>query len=55
VRDFFDFTANKGLLTAEYVDSNRKRSEQLLAEGKILECSLANPNWLIFSCRFCCE
>jgi polar amino acid transport system substrate-binding protein len=51
VRDFFDFTANKGLLTAEYVDSNRKRSEQLLAEGKI-DMFLANPNWLISPADF---
>ncbi|MDP5032147.1 ABC transporter substrate-binding protein [Paraglaciecola sp.] len=44
VADFFAFTARKNLLRANFVDSNRTRSEQFLNEGKI-DILLANTNW----------
>jgi polar amino acid transport system substrate-binding protein len=45
VRDFFEFTAGNGLFTADYVDSNRSRSEKFLREAKI-DMFLANSKWL---------
>lgn len=45
VVDFFKHLENKGLLVAQFVDSNQTRSEQFVIDGKV-DLILANPKWL---------